>query len=130
MEKRKKKGFTLIEMIVVLAIIAILAGIAVPQALNSINKSKSTADIANAKALAGAITQGLANGDVTLTSNSWTDLTQNTPQNLIKYINSIPTPKKVSGHFYYYYDGNQLKIGVSNGTNNYIELYPNPDSNY
>ena len=42
---RKKKGFTLIELIVVIAIIGVLATILVPSAIGFVKKSKRTADI-------------------------------------------------------------------------------------
>lgn len=134
MEKRKKKGFTLIEMVVVLAIIAVLAGIAVPQALNSINKSKSTADIANAKALAGAITQGVAEGQITLadTQNALKIVNTTNISNLNKYISSIPKSKKYDVEFEYKYDAANgiLTIGVKDNQDNYHILYPNPEANY
>ncbi|MDU7886073.1 MAG: prepilin-type N-terminal cleavage/methylation domain-containing protein, partial [Clostridium perfringens] len=46
---KKKKGFTLIELIIVIAIIAILAAIAIPNFLSIQRKSRVKADIASAK---------------------------------------------------------------------------------
>lgn len=51
MSKTKKHGFTLIELIVVIAIIAVLAAILVPSLMGYIKKSKRTADISSAKAI-------------------------------------------------------------------------------
>ena len=42
-----KKGFTLIEMLVVIAIIAILVSIIIPTVSNSTKKAKEAADVAN-----------------------------------------------------------------------------------
>lgn len=75
--RNKKKGFTLIEMIVVVAIIAILVAIGVPQITKQINNSKKKADIANAKNIATAIQQKVANGDVTGLSSSYALVTTN-----------------------------------------------------
>ena len=49
MNKKKQKGFTLIELIVVIAIIGVLAAILVPSMIGYVKKSKRTADVANAK---------------------------------------------------------------------------------
>lgn len=61
---KKKQGFTLIEMVVVIAIIVIIASIAIPGALKAITKSKASTDIANARTYAGQIMSRLANNDI------------------------------------------------------------------
>ena len=45
--KRKKRGFTLMEMLIVVAIIAILVAIMIPVMSNSLHKAKVAADEAN-----------------------------------------------------------------------------------
>lgn len=62
-KSRKKSGFTLIEMVVVIAIVVIIAAIAIPQALKAINKSKAATDVANARTYAGEIMNKIANGE-------------------------------------------------------------------
>lgn len=52
--RKKVKGFTIIELIVVLAIIVVLAGLLVPNMLNSIRKAKVNTANANAKAIFNA----------------------------------------------------------------------------
>ena len=57
-----KKGFTLIEMLVVIAIIAVLVSIVIPVVGNSTEKAKEAADAANIRAaIAEVTTSGLTN---------------------------------------------------------------------
>ena len=46
---KSKKGFTLMEMLIVIAIIVILLAIAIPSFNNSLNKAKTAADEANVR---------------------------------------------------------------------------------
>ena len=45
-----KKGFTIMEMLIVVAIIAVLVAIAIPTMSNSLTKAKEAADVANIRA--------------------------------------------------------------------------------
>jgi len=55
MNKMYKKGFTLIEMLVVIAIIAVLVSIIVPVVGHSTTKAKAAADAANLRSIAASV---------------------------------------------------------------------------
>lgn len=63
MKKNNKKGFTLAELLIVVAIIAVLVAIAIPVFTTQLERSREATDIANVRsAYAGAVTQYLQNG--------------------------------------------------------------------
>ena len=68
MEKKQRtlnnKGFSLIELIVVIAIMAILVGVLAPQFIKYVESSKQSTDIQNAAAIRSAVEVGVANGDI------------------------------------------------------------------
>ncbi|MEG1415797.1 MAG: prepilin-type N-terminal cleavage/methylation domain-containing protein [Clostridium sp.] len=62
----RKKGFTLIEMVVVIAILVIIAAVAIPQIINSVKKSRAALDIANARTYAEEVIKGHLDGEYKL----------------------------------------------------------------
>ena len=68
-----KKGFTLMEMLIVVAIIAVLVAIAIPTFNGALTKSKEAADVANIRA-AYAEYQVKAISGETIDDNTWPTL--------------------------------------------------------
>ena len=84
MKKMNKKGFTLAELLIVVAIIAVLVAIAIPVFSSQLEKSRQAADAANIRAAyAEAVTKSLDTSDTTVSvttgatmkSASWDKLT-------------------------------------------------------
>ena len=62
MKNRNNHGFTLIEMLLVVAVIAVLVSIIVPRVSNATDKSAAAADAANLRAAKSAIASGSLEG--------------------------------------------------------------------
>ena len=83
MKKTMKKGFTLVEIMIVVAIIAILAAVAIPNFVRYRKTSQMNACISNLKQLQAAVEQAKMNG---VQSPTWTDIIGSD-----KYIKVTPT---------------------------------------
>lgn len=103
---KKQKGFTLIELIIVVAIIAILVGLAIPKLMGIQQDSKIKTDIANAKTIADTTATLMTQDKITLDANGAASITLVNPpasdadgntKALNSYLQTIPMPKAVSG---------------------------------
>lgn len=61
--KKNNKGFSLVELIIVIAIMAILAGALAPALIKYINKSRRSADISNADTIRTACQTAMSDED-------------------------------------------------------------------
>ena len=71
--RSSKKGFTLAELLIVVAIIGVLVGISIPIFTAQLEKSREATDIANLRAAKAAAVSLYLAGDGTETYVSWTD---------------------------------------------------------
>lgn len=70
MKKLNKKGFTLIELIVVIGILAVLAVILIPSIMNYVAEAREARNNANARALYSEVSADVAFGTITDSTGS------------------------------------------------------------
>ncbi len=68
--KSNKKGFTIMEMLIVVAIIAVLAAIAIPTFNGALTKSKEAADVANVRAAYAAMQVAILTDDAQIPTSA------------------------------------------------------------
>ena len=64
LKKTNKKGFTLVELVVVVAVLLILAAIAIPTVINLVDDARESANEANAQAIETAIKYADAQNEI------------------------------------------------------------------
>lgn len=87
MEKKNNKGFSLVELIIVIAIMAVLIGILAPQFIKYVEQSRRSKDIQNADQLRETFLADIAEGKIT---DADTVLIVNSTPNLPSALNEIP----------------------------------------
>ena len=70
MKKMNNKGFSLVELIVVIAIMAVLVGVLAPQFIKYVESSRRSTDISNAQNIQSAVLADIADGVAGFTGNT------------------------------------------------------------
>lgn len=119
---RKKKGFTLIELIIVIAIIAILAAIAIPKFGAAKHNADVATDQANAKIIATAVSQAVAEDISDVYNSSGTVDTSK----ITNYIDGgvIPVPRAGGSFTVSYSDASGVTVSAGGA-----QVYPIQSSN-
>ncbi len=68
---KKQKGFTLVELLIVVAVIAVLVGIAIPIFNSRLEQSRRAVDKSNAKNIVSALSAGMNSGEIEFTSSTF-----------------------------------------------------------
>lgn len=99
-KKMNNKGFSLVELIIVIAIMAILVGVLAPQFIKYVEKSRQSTDIQNVQILKTAVEAAVASGDITanatITLNSANITLDDTNKSKIDGV-TLPMTSKSSG---------------------------------
>ena len=114
-KEMNNKGFSLVELIIVIAIMAVLVGLLAPQYLKYVNNSKVSTDISNAQDIATAWNVAFADWDGATTLDT------------SKLPNGQPFPvSKYSAGFAWNVTLDTTGDGVTKITLNSLEIWPDP----
>lgn len=127
--KMNNKGFSLVELIIVVAIMAILAGVMIPQFVKYLNNSKKSADLSQAESIANAVAslyaEDMTKGSSTTGMNydGSAHPVNATVASALNMGNSAPKPKVTGTSFQYMLDPTNGGVQVYvDGTS----IYPDP----
>ena len=121
--KKNNKGFSLVELIIVIAIMAILAGALAPALIKYINKSRRSADISNADTIRTACQTAMSDEDAMVaigtgvTGASVSDL-KSSYGAFSTEISSILGNSTITSK--YFYKGNEFTVDINVAGNTVI----------
>ncbi|MCM1185507.1 MAG: prepilin-type N-terminal cleavage/methylation domain-containing protein [Lachnoclostridium sp.] len=132
-KEMNNKGFSLVELIIVIAIMAVLVGVLAPQYLKYVNNSKVSTDITNAGTINTAFSAAIADGSITNSGTfsgtggtsinfSQLGITNSTGLSMTMWPDSKVKP---GAQWSVTLD---LQTGVSKITLDTIEIFPNSDT--
>jgi len=117
--KKDNKGFSLVELIIVIAIMAVLVGVLAPQFIKYVEQSRRSRDIQTAQEIREAVLAAIADGKIT---GSNTSVAYSTISNSVDTISSEPktagNPAGVGTGYTVTYNGNTGVCDVYAGTYN------------
>lgn len=139
--KRNNKGFSLVELIIVIAIMAILAGVLAPQFVKYINRSRTATDIQNAQQMATALSTEFADTERTTdvtqqavndtnSAKAWDDTTKNADEadhrSQKAVFGGVPKVKADSDYYFVYSitKSGEVTVSVTKDGTNLVSLYP------
>lgn len=130
---KKKKGFTLIELIIVVAIIAILAALAIPKLMGTQDNAKKKADIANGKMIHDTVAKLLTEGSVNPTAAEDFAISSSATGDGVTVWSELQSKPKATykNHttFYVSIDANKnITVRVDSASGD--EVYPDQTGNY
>ena len=141
--KKNNKGFSLVELIIVIAIMAILAGALAPALIKYIAKSRRSTDVSNAQTIATAVTNALSVEDAydSAVAGSYTVSDSGNQLGTAGAFNSEVTsqlgksnfkPKyEKNAHFFINLESDKstFQVGVKSSSKEVV-LYPDVDKSY
>lgn len=140
-KKLNNKGFSLVELIIVIAIMAVLIGLLAPQFIKYVQRSKYSTDVKNGQEIATVIQTLIADNKLPQPTSTSTAIEINDQSEVIKkakdsnLLKELPVSKVSSeNHFFAAYDIKSgqvvITIGKTAGATGNSQLYPELTGEY